>query len=151
MPGRTERKQTDPDLAALAARLLFGLQAELFQQVRELGFDDLRPRHGAVLAYLDESGTRPGDLARLAGRRKQTIGAIIDELEQRGYVTREPDPTDRRARLIVPTERGLAIMEASDAIVADIEDRHAAALGRQKYARLKAGLNAIVNADDRSG
>ena len=62
----------------LAARLLFAVQRELFDRLRELGFDDVRPRHGAVLAYLDEVGVRPGDLARQSGRRKQTIGAILE-------------------------------------------------------------------------
>jgi DNA-binding MarR family transcriptional regulator len=132
----------------LAARLLFGFQGELFRRAAGLGFDDVSPRHGAVLAYLDEAGTRPGELARLSGRRKQTIGAILDELERLGYVTREPDPGDRRARLIVPTERGLAFIEASDAIAADIEDRHEAALGKERYAALKEGLRAIVSTGD---
>lgn len=151
MTTRTERKETDPDLGTLAVRLLLGLQAELFERARKLGFDDVRPRHGAVMAFLDEAGTRPGELARLAGRRKQTTGAILDELEQRGYVTREPDSADRRARLIVPTERGRALIEAIDAIVADIEDRYATALGRHKYAQLKEGLHALVKPHERRG
>ncbi|GAA3454225.1 MarR family winged helix-turn-helix transcriptional regulator [Dactylosporangium matsuzakiense] len=103
----------------------FGLQAELFARAAALGFDDVGPRHGAVLAYLDEEGIRLADLARLAGRNKQTIAAILDELEQLGYVHRTADPADRRAKLIRPTERGRAIMRISDEIVADIEARHA--------------------------
>ncbi|RKN29662.1 hypothetical protein [Micromonospora musae] len=61
------------DLGMLATRLLFGLQSELFRRGAEEGFDDLRPRHGAVLAHLDEDGLRQTDLTRLAGRNKQTI------------------------------------------------------------------------------
>ena len=121
------------DLGMLATRLLFGLQSELFKRSAEEGFDDIRPRHGAVTAYLDENGVRQTELTRLAGRNKQTIGAIVDELEKLGYVARVPDPADRRAKLIMPTERGLRLMALSDAIVADIERKYAARVGPEAY------------------
>jgi DNA-binding MarR family transcriptional regulator len=147
---RSARKLAQPDLGVLAARLLFGLQGELFCRTAEQGFDDLRPRHGAVLAYLDEDGIRLADLARIAGRNKQTIAAIVDELENLGYIYRADDPADRRAKLIVPTERGRQRMHAGDRIVADIEKRHEARLGRAAYASFKQALRAITT-DERSG
>jgi DNA-binding MarR family transcriptional regulator len=142
---RDERKARHPDIGVLAAQLLFAVQRELFGRLRERGFDDVRPRHGAVLAYLDEAGVRPGELARLSGRRKQTIGAILDDLERLGYVTRQPDPQDRRASLIVPTDRGLAFMRDSDAVIDEIESRHAIRIGPAAYAQLKNRLRAITS------
>ncbi|GAA2693055.1 MarR family winged helix-turn-helix transcriptional regulator [Actinoplanes palleronii] len=144
--GRTARKTESPDLGMLAARLLFSLQSELFRRGAELGFGDLRPQYGAVLAYLDEEGSRQTELTRLAGRNKQTIGAILDELEKLGYVSRVPDPADRRARLIVPTARGREWMDLSDGIVADIERRHSAELGAATYAAFRETLQAITEA-----
>ncbi|MFI5907888.1 MarR family winged helix-turn-helix transcriptional regulator [Dactylosporangium sp. NPDC051541] len=141
---RSARKAEAPDLGVLAARLLFGLQAELFARAAELGFDDLGPRHGAVLAHLDEEGIRLADLARLAGRNKQTIAAILDELEQLGYVHRTPDPADRRAKLVMPTEKGRRVMRISDEIVADIEARHARRLGAGAYAEFVRVLGLIT-------
>jgi DNA-binding MarR family transcriptional regulator len=76
-------------------------------------------------------------VARPAGRDKQTIGAILDELQKIGYVTRVPDPADGRARLIVPTGRGREWKRVSDEIVADIERRHAARVGESDYAAFK--------------
>ncbi|MFB9450150.1 winged helix DNA-binding protein [Dactylosporangium vinaceum] len=140
---RSTRKAQTPDLGVLAARLLFGLQAELFARAAALGFDDVGPRHGAVLAYLDEEGIRLADLARLAGRNKQTIAAILDELEQLGYVHRTADPADRRAKLIRPTDRGRAIMRISDEIVADIEARHARRLGAGAYVAFVTALDMV--------
>lgn len=110
----------------------------------EQGFGDLRPRHGAVLAHLDEDGIRLADLARIAGRNKQTIAAIVDELENLGYVSRADDPADRRAKLIVPTERGRQRMRAGDQIIDEIERRHEAKLGRTAYAGFKQALRAIT-------
>ncbi|MEU4689698.1 MarR family transcriptional regulator [Actinoplanes sp. NPDC023714] len=142
--GRIARKTSTPDLGILGARLLFGLQGELFRRGAELGFGDLKPKHGAVLAYLDENGIGQNELTRLAGRNKQTIGAILDELERLGYLTRVPDPADRRARLIMPTGRGLEWMRVSDGIVEDIERRHAEMVGTEEYAAFLRTLKTIT-------
>lgn len=145
---RSLRKLADPDLGVLAAKLLLGLQRELFRRTAQAGFDDLRPRHGAVLAYLDDEGIRLADLARIAGRNKQTIAAIVDELEGLGYVYRAEDPADRRAKLIVPTERGRQRMRVGDEIVADIERRHEATLGHAAYSKFRHALSAMTTEDE---
>src|SRR5712691_4057081 len=141
---RSERKLKAPDLGILAVRLLFGVQSELFRRAAQHGFGDLRPRHGAVLAYLDEDGIRLVDLARVAGRHKQTIAAIVDELEKLGYIYRATDAADRRAKLILPTERGLEAMQLADDILADIEAHYAEQLGQRRYAQFKQALRTVT-------
>ena len=111
----------NPDLGVLPRAALVALQEELFERLAEAGYAKLRPRHSAVLAYLDEDGVRASELARLSGRDKQVVGRLVDELEGIGYVERRPDPSDRRAKLIVPTERGLEQLRLRDEIVAEIE------------------------------
>lgn len=141
---RSERQQWNPDLGVLAARLQFTLQAELYERLAGSGYPELHPRHSTVLAYLDEDGIRATELARLSGRPKQVVGRLVDELEGLGYVERRPDPADRRAKLVVPTERGLAQLRLRDEIVAEIEQRHAAAVGRRTYAEFRNALRGIV-------
>jgi DNA-binding MarR family transcriptional regulator len=141
---RAERMAANPDLGVLTARLLFALQRELFDTLAEQGFDDLTPRHGAVLAHVDTGGVRPSELARSSGQHKQVIGTIVDELEALGYVQRQPDPADRRAKLVVPTERGLAEQHTADRIIAAIEKRHARALGTRRYREFKESLRAVT-------
>ncbi len=141
---RSERKLKTPDLGILAVRLLFGVQSDLFRRTAQHGFDNLRPRHGAVLAYLDEDGIRLVDLARIAGRHKQTIAAIVDELEKLGYIYRATDAADRRAKLIMPTERGLEVMQLADDILADIEAHYAEQLGQRRYAQFKQALRTVT-------
>ncbi|WP_433124842.1 MarR family winged helix-turn-helix transcriptional regulator [Micromonospora sp. CA-240977] len=137
---RSTLKEQDPDLGILAVQLSARVQREIFRRSAEHGFDDVRPRHGAVLAYLDVEGTRPGELARLAGRNKQTMGAILDELERLGYVRRTPDPADRRAKLIVPTEKGREFVELTDGIVGQIEQELSATLGAEEYRTFRSAL-----------
>jgi DNA-binding MarR family transcriptional regulator len=139
------------DLPMNAARLVLALQHEMFGRVAEEGFDDVRPRQGAILAYLTPEGRRPSEFAELSGQHKQIIGTIADELEESGYITREPDPSDGRAKLLVPTERGMAELSASRAIVADIERRVSEELGEDGFALLMEYLRratAAIRASD---
>jgi DNA-binding MarR family transcriptional regulator len=141
---RSERQQWNPDLGVLAAQLQFSVQEELLARLGEQGHPTLRPRHGAVLPYLDEDGIRATELARLSGRHKQIVGRLLDELEELGYVQRLADPSDRRAKLVMPTRRGLELMKLGDEIVAEIERRHAQAAGPRLYAQFRNELRAVV-------
>ncbi|GAB3875147.1 hypothetical protein GCM10029964_018530 [Kibdelosporangium lantanae] len=137
MTSRAERNQTNPDLGVLAGRLLFAVQDELFAGLAAKGFGDIHPRHGAVMAYLEPEGVRATELSRLSGQHKQVIGTLVDELERLGYVARHPDPADRRAKLVCPTERGLDHMRTADKLMNTIQERHARRLGREAFAQFK--------------
>jgi DNA-binding MarR family transcriptional regulator len=126
------------DVGILSAHLLASFQRELFRQMALLGHEQLRPRHGAVVAYLDRDGTRASELSERSGAHKQVIGTLVDELEQLGYVTRQPDPADRRAKLVVPTARGLDQMTKARAIIVEMERRYAEAVGEDRFATFKA-------------
>jgi DNA-binding MarR family transcriptional regulator len=51
-----------------------------------------------------------------------TLVGVLDGLESAGFVTRTPDPSDRRARLVTATESGLAALLAANADVRRVED-----------------------------
>jgi DNA-binding MarR family transcriptional regulator len=61
-------------------------------------------------------------------------------------VERCPEEGDRRAKLVVPTERGRAVMRLSDEIIADIERRPAEALGTAAYEEFRRQLGAVIDA-----
>lgn len=141
---RSERKAIDPDIGMLAARLLFTVHRELKAGLAADADCPTNPRHGAVLAYLDEEGSRATDLATQSGQHKQVIGTLVDELVEFGYVERQPDPQDRRAKLIVPTASGREHIARADAIVAALEQDLAAKVGTQDYADLKRILRTLT-------
>lgn len=138
------RNQADPDLGILAGQVLFAIQKELFATLAEQGHPRLRPRHGAVLAYLDPDGSRATDLSRQSGQHKQVIGTLVDELAELGYVQRRPDPRDRRAKLIVPTALGLDEISRATAILAAIEHRHAQVIGEDAYTEFKHAFQRVA-------
>ncbi|PWK88273.1 MarR family transcriptional regulator [Lentzea atacamensis] len=125
------------DIGVLSAHLLSGFQKELFTRLAEAGHEHLRPRHGAVMAYLALDGSRASELSERSGQHKQVIGTLIDELERLGYVARQPDPADRRAKLVVPTEMGRDQMVQAARIVKDIEAGFARQVGAERFAAFK--------------
>jgi DNA-binding MarR family transcriptional regulator len=90
--------------------LLRGPYQEIVRRIAEelavAGFDDIRPAHTAVFQHIKEDGSRLSELAQRAQLTKQSMGYLVDYLEERGYVERRPDAADRRASLIFLTERG---------------------------------------------
>ena len=142
---RSDLVRQDPGLGMLAAQLLFAVQDELYRRLADAGYRDLLPRHGVVIAYLDERGSRATELAALSGRHKQRVGRVVDELEALGYVTRTPDPADRRAKLVVPTPRGRAVMRLSDEVMDDIGRRGAQAVGADAYGQFRRTLQRLVD------
>jgi DNA-binding MarR family transcriptional regulator len=138
-------------LGILAARLLFAVQDELYARLEDAGYGDVTRPHGAVMAHLDDDGTRATELARRSGRHKQIVGRIVDELEALGYVERRPEQADRRAKLVVPTERGRELMAFSDEVIREIEQRLSQELGAGGYEEFRQRLSTVVEALTRSG
>jgi DNA-binding MarR family transcriptional regulator len=103
----------------------------------EAGFDDIRPAHTAVFQHIEAGGSRLTDLAERAQITKQSMGYLVDHLEQRGYLERRPDPSDRRAALISLTDRGWEQVRASLRIIATIEEEWASGLGQPRMEQLR--------------
>ena len=108
-----------------------------------------KPSHSAVFAQIDREGSRLTDLARGANMTPQAMGELVDELEGLGYVVRRPDPTDRRAKLIVLTERGHACIAAGLATIDGLEQRITEVLGPRGRQQLRRLLGKLLDADDR--
>jgi DNA-binding MarR family transcriptional regulator len=107
------------------------------------GHPDVRPAHEAVFQYLDDSGTTVSTLADRAHMTKQAMAELVAHLERHGYVIRVPDPGDRRAKLVVPTQRGREVFALAQALVPVIEQRVARTIGKRRLADLRADLDHI--------
>ena len=107
-----------------------------------------KPSHSAVFAQINPEGSRLTDLARGANMSPQAMGELVDELEELGYVERRPDPTDRRAKLIVLTDRGHDCIAAGISTIQGIEERIDQVLGPRGHAQLRRLLSTLLAADD---
>ena len=105
-----------------------------------------KPSHSAVFAQIGPDGSRLTDLARGANMTPQAMGELVDELEELGYVVRRPDPSDRRAKLIVLTPEGRACIAAGIATIEDLENRITEMLGEQGHRQLRRLLERLLDA-----
>ena len=85
---------------------------------------DLSPHHVRALRVVaDRSGTRLSDLAEALHIAPRSATEVADALQARGLVERTPDPTDRRAVVLTPTEEGRRVQtEIAAARAADNRD-----------------------------
>ena len=131
------------NLAVSCREAFIALNNRVFIRLAERGHADVRAAHGAVFQYLDETGTTVSALAERAQITKQAMAELVLYLEGHGYVSREPDPHDRRAKLVRPTVRGREVVAIAQELVPELEDRIAAALGADRVEALRADLATI--------
>lgn len=73
-------------------------------------------------------------IAREMGITRQSVQRIADLLVERGLAEYRPNPAHRRAKLLAPTEEGLAAVRRIDPGHAAFADRLAEAFGEEELA-----------------
>lgn len=130
---------------ALLGRAYSLLGFQIVDGVVGAGFPQ-KPSHSAVFAQIRADGSRLSDLARGGNMTPQAMGELVDELEKMQYVVRRPDPTDRRAKLIVLTEKGQACIAAGIATIQGIQERMTETLGERGHRQLRRLLQRLIDA-----
>ena len=119
------------------------MQQLVTEELARRGFSDLRPALLAVGQHIGPGGSRITELAERAWLTKPTVVHAVDELERLGYVTRRPDPTDGRAKLVVPTARAHKVERAVREFVIEIRDAWAELIGEEEMTALESGLRGL--------
>ena len=132
-----------PNLGILLRDLVQDVARRVTAGLAEAGFDDVRPAHTAVFQHIAAEGSRLTDLAEQAQITKQSMGYLVDYLEERGYLERRPDPRDRRVALICLTERGWDEIKAALAIIAEVESEWTRRLGKKRMRELRGALTEL--------
>jgi DNA-binding MarR family transcriptional regulator len=107
------------------------------------GHTAIRPAHSAVFQYLDDTGTTVSLLAERAQMTKQAMAELVAYLEAHGYVTRMPDPGDRRAKLVVPTGRGREVIAIAQGLAPELETLITRGLSPDRLRALREDLETI--------
>jgi DNA-binding MarR family transcriptional regulator len=118
----------------------------VFVRLAERGHHAVRPAHGAVFQYLDDTGTTVSTLAARAQMTKQAMAELVAHLERHGYVDRVPDPTDRRAKLVLPTAAGRQVVAIAQELVPEGERRIDTVLGTDRANALRHDLQVLQRA-----
>ena len=123
------------------------LQTGSMRLLQDQGYTALRLSFEPYISLLGGSGARLTDIAVSLGISKQACNQSADEIERAGYLCREADPDDRRARRIVLTARGLALQSDGHAAIRRLQQGYAELIGKEAFddflrvvTRLVAGL-----------
>jgi DNA-binding MarR family transcriptional regulator len=109
---------TDPEVLANSIGDMLAALRRAMRSGRQIG--DLAPRHEAALAWLRRKRQlTTAELARYEQITPQSMGAIVAELVERGWVVKSKDPEDGRRELLTLTDAGAATVNRTD------EARHA--------------------------
>ncbi len=104
----------------------------------------------AVLLHLAHTGPLTvGEAAKHLDRAQSVVSDIVTQLESKGLLEREPDPTDRRRTLVWLTPAGFTALERERQVLST--ELLAAAGGRldeHQRAALVGGLHALIRANE---
>jgi DNA-binding MarR family transcriptional regulator len=117
--------------------------ADFHARLNEAGHPSIRAGHGCVFRFIHEGGSRLTELAASSGLSKQAVGEVVDDLERLGYVERDADPEDRRAKVIRLTKRGAEAQRAAIGIFNDMERNWAERYGEKRVEAMRSLLEEI--------
>lgn len=147
------RRPSSPSAAPDDFGILLGLAYQRFvdalnAHLRQSGFADLGTSFGYVLRALAAEALTATQLGTRLQLTPQGAAKIVDDMVRRGYVERQVDPGDRRARRLVLAPRGQQALAAARAFHAAFERRLAATCGSERVRDLRLTLEALVASED---
>jgi DNA-binding MarR family transcriptional regulator len=132
----------------------FEFLSPIHKATRQIGIhlnermDDLHLQgsEGHLLSYLRSYAPCPiAELHRVFGLKRSTLTSLLDRLEDRRLIRREPHPTDRRSVMVRLSARGRTLGDRVQATVADLEKRIRAEIREEDLHGFRRVLDAIGN------
>ena len=103
----------------------------MVREAQHRGFEEAKNSFNAVFGTLSTEGARSVDLAARAGITRQSMGEVVRELVGLGLLEMVPDPSDRRAKLVRYTEKGLTEAQSGYEYILEFESRLVAEFGEE--------------------
>jgi DNA-binding MarR family transcriptional regulator len=132
------------NLSRLLREFSRDFERRIWRALSARGYPDVRPAHSAVFANLGMGAVRVTELARRAQVTQQAMGKMLKELERMGYIARDLDSSDKRAKEIRLTDRGVELAMDSLEIVSQVREHYALKIGPQALDDLESRLRDAV-------
>ena len=140
-------KEKYKNTGAYFRQLYDALVTHLHQRLSEEGYPEITPSHGLVFQYLNEDGSRITALATQVGITKQSMSALVYQLEEYGYLKRKGDPDDARAVLFVLTAKGETLKEMAQQFNYQFERKWERELGTVRYQQFREMIIQLVSSN----
>lgn len=145
------REPLDPELLDLAELLFFAYRdftREPDKLLDEYGFGRA---HHRVLHFVNRHpGLRVADLLEILKITKQSLGRVLKQLVDDGFIAQQAGKTDRRERLLYPTESGRELAERLAAPQLERIAHALAAGGTEGQTEIARFLRRMINEEDRA-
>jgi DNA-binding MarR family transcriptional regulator len=106
---------------------------------------DLVPQEGHILSFLRGYAPVPiAEVISVFGLRGSTATSVLDRLESRGLIKRQPNPDDRRSILIDITAKGRKVADDVQEHVDALEKAIARRITREQEEGFQAVMEAIA-------
>jgi DNA-binding MarR family transcriptional regulator len=107
---------------------------------------------GHILSHLAASGdTKIAELHRALAHRRSTLTSILDRLAERGFITRESDPKDRRSFIVRLSKKGKTVAGEVHRELARLEESALKGIAGPQFQSVVKVLQALEkNADQAS-
>ena len=131
----------------IGALMLVGWQwvrTKVFHGVVAAGYADLNPAHVGLFRYPTVDRLRPSEIAERMQITKQSVHDLLGHLEHHGYLVREPDASNRRARIVRLTSKGRQLELEVRARAREAEDEIAGLLGPSRFSQLRDALETLI-------
>ncbi len=138
-------EQNSSDLAILLTGAARAVADRLGEAVGDAGIDDMRTPFGFVIRALADRPRTLTELATMLAVSKQATIKVVDEMEAREFLRREPHPGDRRQKILVLTDKGLAVRRAALQASLEIERELRAEVGDVAVDALRRALLAFLD------
>jgi DNA-binding MarR family transcriptional regulator len=143
------RKPPADDEAALRSwlsvvRTYHLCDALMARRLAELGVRT--PEHEILVNVQREPGIGQQALAQRCFTAKSHISGLVGDLESRGWLRREPDPKDARAKCLYLTAAGAAMAQQTSAVQAEVVALMGQALTPAAMAQVAAAMSKVGQA-----
>ncbi|PIP96782.1 MAG: hypothetical protein COW00_17175 [Bdellovibrio sp. CG12_big_fil_rev_8_21_14_0_65_39_13] len=131
-------------IGSLLKRIYRIYSGELLLILQNKGFTDLRPSFLEVLlAICEKDGPSIKEIGLACGLKKQTMTSHLNELENRGYISRTINPYDKREQNIHLTEYGQRFKFALNESINQLEQEYSMLLGEVELERFEHLLTSV--------
>lgn len=106
---------------------------------------DLTLTQSRVLGYLARNGgtATQKEIEGFLQVSHPTVAGVIGRMEQKGFVSCRPDPSDKRSKIVCQTERAAAIAQDMHATIQATEQQMLRSLMPEQIAALESTLRTI--------
>jgi DNA-binding MarR family transcriptional regulator len=143
LPAADAERFGPPLIGALLRVPWEAVQEHMLARLHAEGFADFDASYLTVFRYPSPEGERPSELAARRRVSKQALNHLLGQLEQRGYLRRDPDPEDGRSKRISLTPRGAKAVAIIRQAVTEMEDQWAERLGPERFEQLRSLLQEL--------